>query len=200
MARPLRVTCHPVIEHLSFQLVIGSAVYAFEEVCPERVDLIHKHYRKLCQLLVDVDEWGQVIIINMLTRYARSQFTDPNEGVKLLLFSLVELVTVLFLQDEAQAKEEKFYSSSEHSDDDEAEEEEKKESVNTKPYVMDPDLRMLLKNTKSLLQSRNTAVSGTFDIAKTHPPRIFPYRWSWPYPNCITIWRRRTKSESSPKR
>lgn len=59
-------------------LVVGSAVMAFEEVCPERVDLIHKNYRKLCNLLVDVDEWGQVIIINMLTRYARTQFANPN--------------------------------------------------------------------------------------------------------------------------
>lgn len=59
-------------------LVVGSAVMAFEEVCPERVDLIHKNYRKLCNLLVDVDEWGQIIIINMLTRYARTQFVDPN--------------------------------------------------------------------------------------------------------------------------
>lgn len=73
-----------IIDHLlsdKTTLVIGSAVYAFEEVCPERIDLIHKHYRKLCQLLADVDEWGQVIIINMLTRYARTQFTDPNQGV-----------------------------------------------------------------------------------------------------------------------
>ena len=41
-------------------LVVGSAVMAFEEVCPERIELIHKNYRKLCNLLVDVDEWGQV--------------------------------------------------------------------------------------------------------------------------------------------
>ena len=41
-------------------LVVGSAVMAFEEVCPERIELIHKNYRKLCTLLVDVDEWGQV--------------------------------------------------------------------------------------------------------------------------------------------
>ncbi len=60
----------------------GSAVYAFEEICPDRIDLIHKHYRKLCQLLVDVEEWGQVIIIQMLTRYARTQFLDPNLGVR----------------------------------------------------------------------------------------------------------------------
>ncbi|XP_056646948.1 AP-3 complex subunit beta-1 [Diorhabda sublineata] len=59
-------------------LVIGSAVMAFTEVCPERVDLIHEVFRKLCALLVDVDEWGQVTIVNMLTRYARSQFSDPN--------------------------------------------------------------------------------------------------------------------------
>ncbi len=54
---------------------------AFETVCPERIDLIHKNYRKLCNLLVDVDEWGQVMIINMLTRYARTQFLDPNQLV-----------------------------------------------------------------------------------------------------------------------
>ena len=59
-------------------LVMGSAVMAFEEVCPERIDLIHRHYRKLCVLLVEVEEWGQVVIINMLTRYARTQFLDPN--------------------------------------------------------------------------------------------------------------------------
>lgn len=59
----------------------GSVVMAFETVCPERIDLIHKNYRKLCNLLVDVDEWGQVMIINTLTRYARTQFLDPNQEV-----------------------------------------------------------------------------------------------------------------------
>ncbi|KAI8480982.1 AP-3 complex subunit beta-2 [Branchiostoma belcheri] len=88
-------------------LVVGSAVMAFEELCPDRVDLIHKNYRKLCNLLVDVEEWGQVVIINMLTRYARTQFLDPNQQ---------------------------------------------------KPYMMDPDHRLLLRNTKPLLQSRNAAV------------------------------------------
>uniref|UniRef100_K7GBM7 AP-3 complex subunit beta n=1 Tax=Pelodiscus sinensis TaxID=13735 RepID=K7GBM7_PELSI len=62
-------------------LVAGSVVMAFEEVCPERIDLIHKNYRKLCNLLIDVEEWGQVVIINMLTRYARTQFLSPNQNV-----------------------------------------------------------------------------------------------------------------------
>jgi len=61
--------------------VAGSAIQAFEEVCPERIDLIHKNYRKLCNLLVDVEEWGQVVIINMLTRYCRTQFANPNAVV-----------------------------------------------------------------------------------------------------------------------
>lgn len=52
---------------------------AFEHVCPDRVDLIHKNYRRLCNLLVDIDEWGQVTVLSMLTRYARSQFIDPNK-------------------------------------------------------------------------------------------------------------------------
>ena len=69
-----------------FQLVAGSAIQAFEEVCPERIDLIHKNYRKLCNLLVDVEEWGQVVIINMLTRYARTQFLNPNKDVSLSIY------------------------------------------------------------------------------------------------------------------
>ena len=66
------------------QLVAGSAIQAFEEICPERIDLIHKNYRKLCNLLVDVEEWGQVVIINTLTRYARTQFVNPNANVSIL--------------------------------------------------------------------------------------------------------------------
>ena len=42
-------------------LVIGSAVMAFEEVCPDMNELIHKNYRKLVSLLVDLEEWGQIV-------------------------------------------------------------------------------------------------------------------------------------------
>ncbi|XP_057216249.1 AP-3 complex subunit beta-1 [Triplophysa rosa] len=112
-------------------LVAGSVVMAFEEVCPDRIDLIHKNYRKLCNLLVDVEEWGQVVIIHMLTRYARTQFVSP-------------------WRDDAvfdENSEKAFYDS-----------EEEKRKDQSKPYIMDPDHRLLLRNTKPLLQSRNTAV------------------------------------------
>uniref|UniRef100_A0A3P8SMR5 AP-3 complex subunit beta n=1 Tax=Amphiprion percula TaxID=161767 RepID=A0A3P8SMR5_AMPPE len=128
-------------------LVAGSVVMAFEEVCPERIDLIHKNYRKLCNLLIDVEEWGQVVIINMLTRYARTQFLNPNINESLL--------------EEGGGGEKTFYGSDEDEDEDEEEKEKKAEvaaMAKRKPYVMDPDHRLLLRNTKPLLQSRNAAV------------------------------------------
>ncbi|XP_055078233.1 AP-3 complex subunit beta-2 isoform X3 [Periophthalmus magnuspinnatus] len=128
-------------------LVAGSVVMAFEEVCPERIDLIHKNYRKLCNLLIDVEEWGQVVIINMLTRYARTQFLNPNINESLL--------------EEGNTEGKTFYGSDEDEDEDEDEEEKEKKAealAKRKPYVMDPDHRLLLRNTKPLLQSRNAAV------------------------------------------
>jgi vesicle coat complex subunit len=55
--------------HDRTSLVLGSTIMAFEEICPDRFDLIHKHFRKLCNTLVDVDEWGQIVILGMLARY-----------------------------------------------------------------------------------------------------------------------------------
>lgn len=70
---------------------------AFEEVCPERIDLIHKNYRKLCNLLIDVEEWGQVVIINMLTRYARTQFISPWREVQLLNLNTIIIAFIFML-------------------------------------------------------------------------------------------------------
>lgn len=79
--RPFGPSGDPLLPLSVPQLVAGSVVMAFEEVCPERIDLIHKNYRKLCNLLIDVEEWGQVVIISMLTRYARTQFLSPTQNV-----------------------------------------------------------------------------------------------------------------------
>lgn len=124
-------------------LVVGSAVMAFEEVCPERVDLIHKNYRKLCNLLIDVDEWGQVIIINMLTRYARTQFTDPNADDN-------------ENGDPNDDTEKPFYADTSGSEEDS--DSKTRYGRNDKTYVLDPDHRLLLRQTKPLLQSRNASV------------------------------------------
>ncbi|XP_035780823.1 AP-3 complex subunit beta-2-like [Anopheles albimanus] len=126
-------------------LVVGSAVMAFEEVCPERTELIHKNYRKLCNLLADVDEWGQVLIINMLTRYARTQFLDPNAEDD-------------YDYDEEENKP--FYEDDSNSDGSGGDKG-RKGSSNVSPrktYTLDIDHRMLLRQTKPLLQSRNASV------------------------------------------
>ncbi|KAH9943703.1 adaptin N terminal region-domain-containing protein [Amylocystis lapponica] len=60
-------------------LSIGSVAVAFETVCPTRLDLLHQHYRRLCRILVDVDEWGQVDLLRLLTRYARTMLPRPSE-------------------------------------------------------------------------------------------------------------------------
>ena len=117
-------------------LVIGSAVMAFEEVCPDKIELIHKNYRKLVSLLVDVEEWGQVVILNMLTRYGRTQFADPNMGV---------------LDTEEEGGEPEFYENSEDEDETEV-------ALDKPVYKMDPDHRLLLRSAKPLLNSRNASV------------------------------------------
>uniref|UniRef100_A0A8C3TWM5 AP-3 complex subunit beta n=1 Tax=Catharus ustulatus TaxID=91951 RepID=A0A8C3TWM5_CATUS len=147
-------------------LVAGSVVMAFEEVCPERIDLIHKNYRKLCNLLIDVEEWGQVVIINMLTRYARTQFLSPNQNESLL----------------EENTEKAFYGSEE--EDGKDAKAEAAMLAKCKPYVMDPDHRLLLRNTKPLLQSRNAAVRPSLPPCSSPrwiPPPYWWYPSAWAY-------------------
>ena len=111
--------------------VVGPAVTAFLEVCPDRLDLIHKHYRGLVKKLVDMDEWGQLATLRLLTVYARKCFP-------------------VRLQKVSTNKSKGFYEDegSEREDDDSGEE----------VQVLDADLELFLKACKPLLSSRNSAV------------------------------------------
>ncbi len=80
---------------------LGSAVVAFEGVCPTRLDLLHKHYRRFCRTLIEADEWGQVSLANVLLRYARNMLPRPlakdgreeiDSDVELLLASVEPLL------------------------------------------------------------------------------------------------------------
>ncbi|KAI5474955.1 AP-3 complex subunit beta-2 [Pseudohyphozyma bogoriensis] len=59
-------------------LTIGSALAAWEEVCPGRWDLVHPEYRKWAKMVMDVEEWGQCVLLRVLTRYGRTFFRDPD--------------------------------------------------------------------------------------------------------------------------
>ena len=59
-------------------LSAGAVAIAFQTICPTRLDLLHTHYRRLCRILLDVDPWGQVNVLELLARYARSMLPKPS--------------------------------------------------------------------------------------------------------------------------
>jgi vesicle coat complex subunit len=134
-------TLPQVTEYLSTLLgdkqyfVVGAAVAAFSQVCPERLDLIHPHYRSIVKKLVDMDEWGQVSTLQLMTIYARKCFPRRTRRVRKATTQT--------------DKQKGFY------DDDDAEEQEVEyEDVQT----LDSDLDLLLTSALPLLQSRTSAV------------------------------------------
>ena len=112
--------------------VVGPAVMAFLEICPDRIDLIHKHYRSLLRKLVDMDEWGQLATVRLLTVYSRKCFP-----VK--------------LQRKRKNKAKGFY-------DDEEDMADLEDEDGEEVQVLDPDLELFLKSCRPLLSSRNSAV------------------------------------------
>ena len=86
-------------------------------------------------MLADTDEWGQIYILTLLTRYARTQFANPNADHPV-----------------RAKKSTKFYSDDESgSSDDDA-------TTVVEPGEIDPDHLLLLRAALPLLQSRNTGV------------------------------------------
>jgi len=69
-------------------MVLTSALVAFCELCPERLQVLHTSYRKICHLLTDMDEWGQVVVIDLMARYCRRFFKEP----KALKQGMAELI------------------------------------------------------------------------------------------------------------
>ena len=61
----------------SSTMVLTSALVAFCELCQDRLELLHSSFRKICHLLTDMDEWGQIVIIDLMTRYCRRFFKEP---------------------------------------------------------------------------------------------------------------------------
>ncbi|SNX84958.1 related to Beta3 protein (Ruby) [Melanopsichium pennsylvanicum] len=57
--------------------VLGAALSAFQSMCPANWQLIHQNYRKTCHALSDMDEWGQIVALQVLSRYARANLARP---------------------------------------------------------------------------------------------------------------------------
>ncbi|KAJ3293375.1 AP-3 complex subunit beta-1 [Rhizoclosmatium sp. JEL0117] len=114
-------------------LVLGSAILTMSDICPDRLDLIHGQYRKLCALLLEADEWAQIQMLDVLMRYARTFFVDPNGVGKT---ENGEDVVSASTNDD-------FYA---------------KKDVLAVTQGLDPDHALLLHSCTPLLQSRNAAV------------------------------------------
>jgi AP-3 complex subunit beta len=60
--------------------VLACALSTWDHVCPERTDLLHRPYRQICRLLIEMDEWGQLVAMRVLTVYVRRCFKKPEES------------------------------------------------------------------------------------------------------------------------
>ncbi|XP_014560143.1 hypothetical protein COCVIDRAFT_23576 [Bipolaris victoriae FI3] len=148
-----------LLEHLSTLLgdkqyfVTGAAVASFLELCPDRLDLIHPHYRALVRKLVDMDEWGQLATLRLMMVYARKCFPRRTKKVKKAASANTN--------SKPSQSTKGFYDDSE-SESEQNEQEKDMEEI----AVLDPDLELLLKGCQSLLQSRNAAV--VIAVARTY--------------------------------
>ncbi|KAG5519240.1 hypothetical protein PMAC_002328 [Pneumocystis sp. 'macacae'] len=128
-----------LIEYLSFlfndksHIVLGSALFTFQEICPERLDLIHPHYRRICRTLHELNEWDQTVVLNILLVYARKCFLMPNNTV---------------YYDHHDLNEETFCFS----------EESDQKTSKVRNNALNEDLNLLLTSVTPLLKSRNSSV------------------------------------------
>lgn len=61
--------------------VVGAAAAAFSSVCPNNLSLIGRHFRRLCETLPDVEEWGQIVLIEILLRYVVARHGLVRESI-----------------------------------------------------------------------------------------------------------------------
>ncbi|DAZ96254.1 TPA: hypothetical protein N0F65_012557 [Lagenidium giganteum] len=170
----------------SSTMVLGSAMQALNEVCPDRLDLLHRPFRKICHLLADIDEWGQTVTINVLMRYCREQFQTP-ELLKNDEAAANKNVREMFPRRKVKRG---FYSDEEGSDTDGGKAQDRNSRHQASPFnlgsgsgkkeavpsigsvfrsdalasgisggeELDEDHRLLLRSSIPLLKSRNSAV------------------------------------------
>ncbi|KAL8102948.1 AP3-complex subunit beta-A isoform X2 [Apium graveolens] len=67
--------------------VVGAAAAAFASVCPNNLNLIGRYYKKLCETLPDVEEWGQIVLIEILLRYVIARHGLVRESIMACPFS-----------------------------------------------------------------------------------------------------------------
>jgi AP-3 complex subunit beta len=157
-------------------MVLGSAVAAFNEICPNSYEILHRSYRKLCHLLADMDEWTQITALEVMTRYCRNQFIDPAPGVAAAIKLRAKQRSASAVKGHISSTVKRKIMKKAFYSDEEDEEEEVEVAVkldsdrgsvfvNTGGIVeneadvdLDPDHRLILRSSLPLLKSRNSGV------------------------------------------
>jgi AP-3 complex subunit beta len=125
-------------------VTLGSTLEALVIIAGEDLALIHPHFRQICRLLIDTDEWGQVVVLEVLIRYARSFLKQPPLSSDLRGGGIAQSRN-RNSEDIPNVNKPLELPSAEGRLNDDKE--------------LDPDLELLLSCTAPLLQSRNSAVS-----------------------------------------
>ncbi|KAG5489692.1 hypothetical protein GH5_00572 [Leishmania sp. Ghana 2012 LV757] len=137
--------------------VVGAAAMAFMRICPDEWELVHRVYRHLCKILTECEEWGQVVLLRLLLRYARLHFVDPSGPFA--------------ARDPESSSDLSCARGQGTSSDDDDATSSSRSSFNMKPArgrdaqksdaaadaQMDPDLLLLLNSARPLLWSMNSA-------------------------------------------
>eukprot|EP01083_Nonionella_stella_P182587 657380_1 len=121
--------------------VLSGALYAFNSLCPNRFDLLHTNYRKICHLLADMDENGQIVALSVLLRYCRNQFKSP------------------FIADKPKDGDNNGDDTKKDEDAEESDEDDLLRLDETDDFIeLDPDHKLLIASVKNLVYSMNSAV------------------------------------------
>lgn len=82
-------------------IVVPAALFAFEVVCPEKLEIIHPYYHRICTIFPLMNDWDKVVALKTLVRYARLTLPEPStpsthsdlkellESIKSCFFSLL---------------------------------------------------------------------------------------------------------------
>ncbi len=148
-------------------VTLGVTLTAWHDICPDNLAMLHPHYRRLCRLLVDADEWGQIVTLSVLLRYARAMLEKPESAgaVDPQTVQLGKAASNGASHVDPPADEQQAAAGSPGAPESDAEEEDD----------LDTDIYLLLFCAAPLLQSRNpSVVLGTVQLFYHLAPAVHP--------------------------
>ena len=141
-------------------LVISSAIIVLHNCIPDRLDLLHGHFRRYCQALTSLSHWAQPLLVESLIQYSRRYIERPKYVNK----NDQSEIPVPFNQDEDETLGPEFFKDHE--------------------LVMDPDLELFLNSLRPLLFSSNAAVVASVAKAVFHLAPLSKFR-EFGIPQCL---------------